>query len=128
MMYDTKIFQKHRALAITDVKDLVVGNTYYSNGCNLKSFTIKELLTNQQCYALDNSNYQDPNANEIGWILTEDGNTFSLHDKNVGASYNPWLIFDTEQKMMDCIKELVIDWSSDPDYEYDDYEYDDYRY
>jgi hypothetical protein len=123
MMYDTKIFQKHRAAAITDVKDLVVGNTYYSNSHSLNCFTIKALITNQQSYALIGSNYHGENYDEIGWILTEDGNSFSLHDKNVGASYNPWLIFDTEQKMLDCIKELVIDWSSYPDYEYDDYAY-----
>ena len=71
-------------------------------------------------------------TDEPCWMVTdtthEHGIT-SLNDHNVGASYNPWLIFADKETAEQCRKELQVDYERDPwldDYERDPW-LDDYR-
>lgn len=126
MQYDNEMFKAFRDLAITDASALEVGKTYYRNDGD--AFTIKELLTDRA----HNVWWKDRVQVDIGidtaddtapaWVVTTDDSAFSLHDSNVGASYNPWLIFANEALAKACGEMLVITW---PKHEYDDYGWDD---
>lgn len=128
IQYNQEVFNYFRSLAITDVEKLEVGKTYYSN-CSPAKFTIKELISWKeldQRRGIDSSKDSD----ELEWIVYgESGfDHISLQDTNVGASYNPWLIFETEELRDECVSRLKISYSSyDDDYDdYDDYTEDAY--
>jgi hypothetical protein len=129
LIYDRDLFQEYRAKAITDVKDLVIGKTYYSN------FEFPFTL-------IGISYLESPSSPELGlsknpkWMLkhTPDSDGFvelggynSLHDNNIGMSYNPWLIFESEELANECKQNLKItferdgwdDWDSWDDYDDD---------
>lgn len=115
--YDKEMFEVFRELAITDYNDLVVGQTYYTNTYPEK-FVLKDLLTyNQSSMRNGHSKCIWSDPFKIGWILTEDGTTHSLNDKNIGASYNPWLVFDNECLAILCRKLLKVDFVED-EYDY----------
>lgn len=85
--YDETVFQKFKALAISDPKQLVIGKTYYSN-IHPTEFKIKSF-------------------SEM-WIVDENSYEFSLRDRNIGAHYNPWLIFETKETRDLCETELTV--------------------
>jgi hypothetical protein len=99
--YDEELFQSFRAKAITSLDQLEIGKTYYSNTYP-RSFTLKEFFKDD----LDT------------WLVTEDGGKSSSSDRNIGTSYNPWLIFENEEDANACREQLVITHERDA---WDDY-------
>jgi hypothetical protein len=96
MQYNESIFQKYRALAITEQKDLVIGRTYYTNSW-IKQFTLRGFTeVGGTPWFLHSENIGDEEQQN------------SLHDKNIGASYNPWLVFADEATRDACVAELII--------------------
>lgn len=118
--FDKNVFNKFRALAITDVSDLEIGRSYYTNSFPQK-FVLKELVTNSEAYERLNLPYTKSNANEIAWIINDTNIRMSLMDNNIGASYNPWLIFASEEVAEACRNELVVDIYSSKEYYEDDF-------
>lgn len=120
LSYDMEIFSKFKALSVQSVGDLEVGVTYYTNGRG--SFTIAKLLTNSEEYTNEGLVWVGDDADKINWVLPVDGYSFSLSDRNVGASYSPWLIFKDEAVACQCEKELDIRYMYDPELDaWDDY-------
>lgn len=114
MIYDQAIVEKHRQKAITSAEQLVPGETYWSSFYK-DSFTFIKLLTTRESYALDDLTSSDES---IHWMLTlyafkQEPSSESLRDNNIGASYNPWLIFKNEQDMLDYLDEIKIRYSRD---------------
>ncbi len=103
MNYDEKIFQKYRALAITDENKFVEGKTYYSNYAG--EFIFVKISTD--------------NTINAKAIISQNGDNLFCKDNNIGASYNPWLIFDNKETCEACNNELITDDYDD----YDDYDY-----
>lgn len=100
MNYDRELFEIFRKLAITDVDDFVIGNVFYRYA---EKFTLTHLETTAQYYLLCGLRIGDlveTEFTELRWYrgITEEGYKIvgSLRDNNIGASYNPWLIFSNE--------------------------------
>ena len=124
MRYDNDLFYAFRQLAITSKKNLVIGETYYSNSYP-EQFTIKKLLTNKERYKIVGLDYEESDKDKINWIVTkEDGYIMNLSDNNIGESYNPWLIFKEEEIAKICKEKLnkTIEY----DKYYEDYSEEDY--
>ena len=122
VQYDIDIFLKFRVKAVTEVEQLVLGKKYYSND-EPYAFVLKEILTQGEMCARKNLSYGDKDAVEWFTIESEYGdNLYSLYDNNIGASYNPWLIFEKEQDRDDCVNELKVEYIDEGDYNtgYDD--------
>jgi hypothetical protein len=111
--YDREIFAEFRAKAVTDIDGFVVGKTYYCNSYP-SEFVFKRLLQKKESYARHGLVNEEC---ELFSFLTEDGSDFSLTDRNIGASYNPWLIFDNPAVAQECRDKLVIKMVKD---EWDD--------
>ena len=115
-IYDKEKFQEFRKLAITDAKDLEIGKTYYGNWIGAK--TLKYVLTYRGLDGFRGTNYYaDQETDDLRWMVFTDGEYVSLWDHNIGASYNPWMIFDSEEVAERCRKELPVeirreDWGS----------------
>jgi hypothetical protein len=112
MHYNEDIFAKFRALAITDVNQLEIGKTYYSNS---ESFpiTVEAILTWNELRKRNGHERifdASPEDNELGWIVygPEEYDRMSLRDHNVGDSYNPWLLFADEATRDQCVSELEV--------------------
>lgn len=106
--------------AVTDT--LIVGETYYSNSYP-SEFTVKRLLTNGEKYKSIGLVYDRGDVNELGWFETETGSIFSLRDNNIGASYNPWLIFKSASLRDQYQAGLVVGYEKEYDWtEYDAYD------
>lgn len=91
---------KFRALAIKSVDQIEVGKTYYSNAYP-ESFTVTAILSKNDYYRLrDMSNHVKDEDIPNRWLEYDNswgGKSYlSVRDRNIGASYNPWLIFDNE--------------------------------
>jgi len=128
VLYDKVLFAKFRALAITEVSQLIPGTMYYSN--YHEPFVFLRTLTEKEFHSLPGSPFncllKDTDDNvKPKWIMTVDGRTESLRDSNIGASYNPWLIFDDEGLAEACERKLKITYERDP-WDYDDRDYHDY--
>lgn len=121
MIYDRKIFDAFRALAVTDVSELVIGRRYYRN--DRSDFTLVNLLTERKHKELwltqsgVDIGIAEADDTEPAWIEAENGRIFSLHDSNIGASYNPWLVFENENAAKACSEMLKVtyeyDWLDD---------------
>lgn len=107
MRFNTTWYDRFREIAVTDIDDLIVGNTYYTN-CYPKKFVLHGLMTNAEEYSRLGIEWDIPSsANNIEWFETETGRTYSLRDKGVTQNpYNPWLIFRTEEERDAC--ELML--------------------
>ena len=122
MNYNWDIFNKYHELAVTKQEDLVIGQTYYTN-------TYPEQITIQKIYENDISIRAD-GIDEAG----KETHVY-LHDFNVGASYNPWMLFADKQIAKQCEEELRVPFVHDPlddifdrdyfDYDDDYFDYDD---
>lgn len=129
-VYDENIFAKFKSMSIQSVDALVIGETYYTNS-NPEKFTLRSLETGSQNSKRHGFTDRVHNEDEIGWAVYGPGewDTMSLRDSNVGASYNPWLIFSREEDAIQCREELVVKITSDGEfYDYDDWVVDDYEY
>lgn len=107
MQFNTTWYDRFREIAVTDIDDLIVGNTYYSNSYPEK-FVLRGLMTNAEAYARKGIKWSYPSsADDIEWFETETGRTHSLRDRGVTPNpYNPWLIFRTEEERDAC--ELML--------------------
>lgn len=110
LIYNTDIFQKFKAMSIQSVDELVVGETVYSNFDPEKPMPVLKIMTDFENrmrggFVDDTSNNEDPR-----WVATGPGewDRFSLHDYNVLASYNPWLLFKTQALARQCAEELEV--------------------
>lgn len=126
LIYDRDVFQKFRALAVTEVSQLVPGKTYYSN--YQSPFTFVRVLTQKEFHSLPgpfNCLLSDTDDDvKPKWILAADESTHSLSDNNIGTSYNPWLIFEDRETAERCEGELKVTFQRDPfDYQFDDFDH-----
>lgn len=122
MKYDKNLVEKFRALAVADAKDLVIGETYWMNDIGmLKSVVITELLTEREhnfrrgfaCEA-------ERNGEKYTWFVDENGRTYSCRDRNIGVSYNPWMIFNNESIARAACEMITVDFArNDRDLWYD---------
>ncbi len=103
--YNEEVFNILRKFAVTDASKLVVGNTYYTNSpVGEECFVLRELITHAEQCRRDNLGADDVDDKELRWYTVEGSDDgFSLRDRNIGASYNPWLIFDNKD-MLDLCK------------------------
>lgn len=129
-VYDETIFAKFKSMSIQSVDALVIGETYYTNSYPGK-FTFRSLETGSQNSKRHGFTDRVHNGDEIGWAVYGPGkwDTMSLRDANVGASYNPWLIFSREEDAIQCREELAVKITSDGEFDdYYDWGLDDYEY
>jgi hypothetical protein len=103
--YDKDYVATYRLRAITTREELVVGATYYNQG---GAFTLTRLLTNRQSHAMSGLECEGSDADEVAWFSTDGTRTESLHDNNIGASYNPWLIFSDQATADEYYSNLTI--------------------
>lgn len=108
-IYDKEVFDELRKKAITEKSDFVIGETYYTNvyvsgsyksECK-HSFVFKGAL-DERSFA---TNYYDEDA--------QFKHVEYFRDSNVGGSYNPWLIFDNEDDLIECQNKMPVTFSSD---------------
>lgn len=100
MQYDKDYVAKWREKAITKLEDLKIGETYYTCSRSCKSsFQIVAFLSWQEHWRRKDFDDWRTAGTEIGWFITNHGETWSLRDNNVGASYSPWLIFARESDL-----------------------------
>lgn len=131
MKYDRKIYKKWREHAITKFEDIQIGKEYFTN-TDPESFVITDIVTTSKVWPA----ISDDDGEEPRWVVyqTRGGDGFfSLFDYNVGASYNPWLIFDNEDDAITCRDELKVTFNDNnesvsiSDYDHDPREiYDDW--
>jgi len=114
MIYDEKKFEEFRGLAITDVSELEVGKKYYSNFWPDTPIFVYELISHaEHSFRVFNDEFSENASKELRWIrigndLTDISFYTSLRDNNVGASYNPWLLFSNKEDCDRCVEELTI--------------------
>jgi hypothetical protein len=110
IIYDNKIFKTFRNLAITNISDLRVGRSYYSNYYD-DFFLINSII------------YEEKNSYKVEIIIKDKNDHFYSRDFNIGGSYNPWLVFDNKNVCYLCKCNLKITFERDYD-EIDDEYYD----
>lgn len=121
MEYDEEYVQRYRQKAITDLANFHVGKTYFSNGFG--KFTVRKFLTNRQNFENIGGKWEDSDehGDRIGWFEVEGEKVrktrvaHSLLDNNIGAAYNPWLIFEDEKTMEEYKSGLEITYCRDCD-------------
>lgn len=98
MEYDKNIFDAIREeLAITNIDEIEVGQKYYSNMYPEEFVVIRKLTNGEADFPYDDQH-------EIGWLevahagYSDDKSAIrtsriSTNDRNIGAHYNPWMIF-----------------------------------
>lgn len=129
---DQEVFEKFRKLAVTDPDEIEVCKTYYTNRYP-HEFTCEQIQTQAEHYeelelACGNEEDKTPAwasyTNDCG-----EKQYVSLKDRNVGASYNPWLLFDLKEHCDQCIEEMKVIYEPIEDFNdyYIDY-CDDYFY
>jgi len=131
LSYDQNIFEKYKALSIQTINQLEIGKQYWTNHLP-KTFFVNELITWAEKNRREGKEPFDL-GNDLEWIVySRDDNRedyISIHDRNIGAHYNPWLIFDSEETAKNCRDELnpTVAYAN-ANYFVDDYSdfYDDY--
>ena len=129
-VYDKNVFEKFKSLSVKEVDDLVIGETYYTNSYP-ESFTLLALETRKQNDKRHGFNDRTYDEDEIAWAVYGRGewDTMSLRDSNIGASYNPWMIFAREEDAIQCREELFVKIERDDMLDdYDDWGMNDYEY
>jgi len=133
---DVVKFFREAGYALSKIEEIEIGTTYFSNSFTVGSqgFEIVRLLTDKEHWSVWNKSRgmsEDSmftKSDEVEWfeIRDEDGSPawHSLTDCNVGASYNPWLIFRTKEALEAYEKLQVITYSRDELDDWLDYEYD----
>jgi hypothetical protein len=126
LIYNTEIFNSFKAKSIQNASEFEKGKTYFSNS-HPGNFVFYKLLTTDEVYRNIGSECDSAEKHSVNWILTTNGQHLSLRDLNIGACYNPWLVFTDEETRDQCEKELVVtferdleDMDSISDYDYED--------
>lgn len=121
LRYDNELWKSFRERAITNPSHLYVGMCVFSN-FHRAGFVIENLLTEKGFRIRMKLDWDETTDDtEIKWIVhrnpfnPEKEDYSSLHDNNVGDSYNPWLLFLEKKDMEECIEKIKI--------EYDRYEW-----
>lgn len=107
VIFDPSIFDLYKVKAIQKVEDLKIGETYYSV-LDPEEFVLMELVTTKEMYRRlrINAYVFDNKPNKLRWMRVKlingtserDADEYvSLEDRNIGSSYNPWLIFDNKE-------------------------------
>jgi hypothetical protein len=146
LSYNVEVLEKFKALAIQHPGQLVPGKTFYSNGYPAE-FTVTRLLTEAEhdvAFGLsESSRVRSADTIELRWFgYMVDGfngekheSYVSMWDRNIGQSYNPWLIFADKETLEACNKELIVThytsekdkrWEEMNDSYMDTYPYDEY--
>ena len=103
-IFDRIVFETFRKKAVTDRSKLVIGKTYYTNlGMSRPAKFVVERVESE-VWEKDN---------RVWWILDREGYKHFLRDHNIGASYNPWLIFDNEEVAKECMSKLKVEIRGD---------------
>ena len=103
MHYDKEIFEKFRDLAITKEEDLPpVGAELFSN---YYDGPVK-ILTGVKISDFDSKYFLAQIVGYRGAVK------LFLGDNNIGASWNPWLLFLSEDTADQCRKELKVAFSA----------------
>lgn len=131
MEYSKPIFFKWRRLAITQADQIQIGREYYTNTTttSFRVFRVLQVLTErgraakeQMIQYLDTGKFDKTELDcvdnqKLRWMFVEfsrsgelDRTFKSLQDLNIGASYNPWLMFDREDLAAQCRQQLIITW------------------
>lgn len=97
-IYDEATFQKFYAKAVKSVDEIVIGKTYYSN-IGPHEFTVLSLENDADYHK---SVGLVGGYDQIEWIHYGGFWPISLRDRNIGAHYNPWMIFENEADAVDC--------------------------
>ncbi len=123
--YDKDLFELvFRPLAITEVSQLEVGKTYWSNIWEGPKVLWKVLSDREfDAHRGFISSHEDE-GRASHWLIFEDGWYQSTWDANIGASYNAWLIFDNEEVAKECREDMPVRIYSDDEW-IDDYIWDD---
>lgn len=116
LSFNVDVFAKFKALAISKPEQIEIGTTYYSNGYP-EMFTVVRILTDAEYDAVVGITSRTSTDPAPRWIEYQSYNRFdgkpylsyiSLLDRNIGASYNPWLIFAQPWDRADCVRELIV--------------------
>lgn len=116
LSFNVDVFAKFKALAISKPEQIEIGTTYYSNG-HPAMFTVVRILTEAEYDAVVGITSRTSTDPTPRWIEYQSYNSFdgkpypsyiSLLDRNIGASYNPWLIFAQPWDRADCVRELIV--------------------
>lgn len=115
LSYDENIFAVFKALSIKEESEIEIGRTYYTNSYPA-SFTVIGFETraeNDIRHGFPKREYEN-DKNE--WMVTgpNEWNTKSMSDLNIGASYNPWLMFANEEDAIRCREEFIVTMTEDP--------------
>jgi hypothetical protein len=118
MCYHQDYVNEWRAKAITKIEELIPGETYYKEvekrpeGVVSLPIKIVRFLTTKESYQLSNTPTNLALDDEqLLWFECEYcGKTriLSLHDNNVGASYNPWLMFKDPNDNLEYYNNLQL--------------------
>lgn len=133
---DVVNFFQDAGFAISEVSELKPGRTYFSNSftAGTDRFELVRILTDREHWAVWNKSLGNseesifPKSDELAWIevRSQDGTIswLSLSDCNIGASYNPWMIFHTEDHLEAYKKLQTITYDRDSMDDWFDYDYD----
>lgn len=122
MIYNQETFAKFRALAITEVDKFIIGKTYYSNTYPDNFIFLGWEERNPKLPDIEDNSYFGPHRNllmriQIKYIGGKDKTKLqNCPDRNIGVSYNPWLIFDSKEILLQCKKELIINFGNEDNY------------
>tara|TARA_Y100001951_G_C11281519_1_gene265700 strand:+ start:1076 stop:1405 length:330 start_codon:yes stop_codon:yes gene_type:complete len=105
LKYDKEIFAAFKALSIKSVDQIKLGKTYYGN--HIREFKALGILTEKGYYKSLHRVVIDADDTNPFCIITDDNSVF-LRDNNIGASYNPWLIFENKALAKACKEMLKV--------------------
>jgi hypothetical protein len=133
---DVVKFFKEAGFTVREKEEIKEGEIYFSNSGSWgrSGFKIERLLTDKEHWAQWQASMGQSgesifgHSDEVEWFeIIQDGVKFwhSLTNCNVGASYNPWMIFKTKKAME--AYELIQEISYERDYLDDMFECYDYN-
>lgn len=138
LQYDKGYVRQWREKAITKSEELQVGMRIWGKGIGIwgkgvaggKGGVITEILSHRQLNKRlglpPSHNMSDEALDAPGWVYLKDGYFFSLKDNGIGANYNPWLIFSSEELAKEYYAGLVVTFTPGGTNVGDCYDYDDY--
>ena len=135
MQYSQEIYRRWRRQAITSADEIQVGEEYWSNSYPSHFRVLRKLTEHAHNIMIQMERYLETgNWNEDllefldnsrpAWLLVEllqenerpsnqKTTVVSLRDRNVGASYNPWMIFPSQELAKACSQELQVTFEAD---------------
>lgn len=121
--FDKNVFSNFKNFSVKTADELEIGKTYYTNSYPEK-FVLRGLINDTMLEVSRASRNEKGNeyvASALNgvrmenptWFITDKFKLHSLHDLNVGASYNPWLIFGDKDMADACKKHMKITYDDD---------------